>query len=236
MQIIFVALSLISAVSALPNGAPVCTVAGSAVQNQHLVRRPIDFGNNEDKGYQITLNGVILQNPVDPTFENLFQFGSENILVVTAASTTYLKGVLIIASGIGEGSENIDKKPDEILDTRTPQALTIKNNVTTKESIGCENFAVSSIVHTENSQKSSLDMYFKWPTNGQLLYLDVNIVKNNNLTVGSQYAYQKYAMRSGVPAKPPTPSPAKCGLLNLSIFCPLTFCGVFGKLIGLCDN
>jgi ABC-type phosphate transport system substrate-binding protein len=34
----------------------------------------------------------------------------------------------------------------------------------------------------------------------------------------------------------PTPSgPAPCGLLNLSIFCPLTFCGIFGRLFGLCN-
>ena len=26
-----------------------------------------------------------------------------------------------------------------------------------------------------------------------------------------------------------------CGLLNLSIFCPFTFCGIFGRLIGLCN-
>jgi ABC-type phosphate transport system substrate-binding protein len=54
-----------------------------------------------------------------------------------------------------------------------------------------------------------------------------------------------------VPTKPPTrppvvvppsvpvspvapPSQEPCGLLNLSIFCPLTFCGIFGRLLGLC--
>jgi ABC-type phosphate transport system substrate-binding protein len=43
-----------------------------------------------------------------------------------------------------------------------------------------------------------------------------------------------------IPVKPPTPQPAsspeneKCGLLGLSIFCPFSFCGLFGRLIGLC--
>ena len=48
------------------------------------------------------------------------------------------------------------------------------------------------------------------------------------------------------PALPPVPTapsapntaPVKdttCGLLNLSIFCPLTLCGLFGRLLGLCN-
>jgi phosphate transport system substrate-binding protein len=31
-----------------------------------------------------------------------------------------------------------------------------------------------------------------------------------------------------------TPTRKACGLLGLSIFCPFTFCGVFGRLLGLC--
>jgi phosphate transport system substrate-binding protein len=46
----------------------------------------------------------------------------------------------------------------------------------------------------------------------------------------------------GVPTAPvvpgtPVAAPTKdttCGLLGLSIFCPFTFCGIFGRLIGLC--
>ena len=37
-----------------------------------------------------------------------------------------------------------------------------------------------------------------------------------------------------VPFSMAPPSQEPCGLLNLSIFCPLTFCGIFGRLLGLC--
>jgi ABC-type phosphate transport system substrate-binding protein len=54
---------------------------------------------------------------------------------------------------------------------------------------------------------------------------------------------------TAAPVKPPTfppvvtapagspvasPGPKPCGLLGLSIFCPFTFCGVLGRLLGLC--
>jgi hypothetical protein len=226
MQFLLVVLSLVSAISALPNGAPACTVGSSAVRNQHLLRKPVEYGRNEDKGYRITLDGSILLNKLnDATFVNLFQFDQEHILLITADSTTHIKGILVLAStGLVDAVD--------ALDTRTPGALTIKNNVTTKESPGCENITVASIVHTNNAEKSSMDMYFKWPSSGQKLFLDVNIVKNNNLTVGSQYAYNQYPVLSGNVAV----AKADCGLLKLNIFCPLTFCGILGRLLGLCDN
>jgi hypothetical protein len=34
---------------------------------------------------------------------------------------------------------------------------------------------------------------------------------------------------------PPTGGNKKCGLFGLSIFCPITFCGIFGRLFGLCN-
>ena len=37
-----------------------------------------------------------------------------------------------------------------------------------------------------------------------------------------------------VPVAPPSEDKT-CGLLNLSIFCPFTFCGLFGRLLGLCN-
>jgi ABC-type phosphate transport system substrate-binding protein len=35
---------------------------------------------------------------------------------------------------------------------------------------------------------------------------------------------------------PTPPADTSCGLLGLSLFCPFTFCGIFGKLIGLCSS
>ena len=226
MQSILAVLALVSAVTALPNGAPVCNIGAANVQNQHLRRaRNPQTGTNESEGYQSILAGkALITIPTDPTFVNLFQFGVENSLVIQSGAGNYLKGVLIIASG--GNTEEVD-----ILDTRTPAALTITDPVGTKDSIGCENFAVSSVVHTEPSEKANLAMSFKWPTNGQKLFLDVNIVKNNNDTAGSQYYFTQYPMQAGE-----TEDDTACGLLNLSIFCPLTRCGLFGRLLGLCDN
>ena len=42
---------------------------------------------------------------------------------------------------------------------------------------------------------------------------------------------------SGKPIAPSsTPLSGPCGLLNLSIFCPRSFCGVFGRILGLCNE
>ena len=233
MQYFLSAFALISAVTALPDGAPVCNIGATNVQNKHLSRARLPTtGTNEDAGYQISLAGEpLIASSTDPTFSNLFQFGSENQLVIQSATGNYLKGILVIASG---GNE---EDPD-ILDTRTPQALTITDAVGTKESIGCENFAVSSVVHTEPSEKPNLTMSFKWPTNGQKLFLDVNVVKNNNDTAGSQYYFTQYPMTAtDIPDPNTNPDPdTNCGLFNLSIFCPLTLCGIFGRLFGLCNN
>jgi hypothetical protein len=233
MKFLLVGLAFVSAVTALPNGAPACNVGAANVQSQHLKKeRNPQTGPNESVGYQSILAGkVLIQQPSDPTFFNLFQFGKENELIIQAGAGTYLKGILVIASG-GD-TEIVD-----ILDTRTPQALTSIDPTRTKESIGCDGIQVSSIVQTEPSEKLNINMNFKWPTEGQKLYLDVNIVKNNNDTAGSQYYFTQYPMQAVVIPETPDPcTPAgACGLLRLSIFCPLTRCGLFGRLLGLCDK
>ena len=154
------------------------------------------------------------------------------------------------------------------LDTRTPLALNITDPVGTNESFGCENYAVSSISHIEPSEKNSIAMSFKWPNEGQKLFLDVNIVKNNNATFGSEFYFSQYPMvaispptstprspPTSTPRSPPTSSPRSpptssprspptsspqcvsysCGLLGLNIFCPLTQCGILGRVLGLCQ-
>jgi hypothetical protein len=225
MQFILAVLALVSAVTALPNGAPVCNIGAANVQNQHLrrARNPQTGPNEKDGLYQIILDGdVLITDPADPTFVNLFNFGVENNLIIQSAAAQYLKGILVIASG----GDSLDT---DSLDTRTPQALKITDPVGTKESIGCENFAVSSVVHTEPSEKNNLQMSFSWPTNEFKLFLDVNIVKNNNDTAGSQYYFTQYPMLAGSKV----PGCQRCGLLRLSIFCPRTRCGLFGRLLGL---
>ena len=228
MKFTIAGLAFVSAVMALPNGAPVCNIGAANVQNAHLRKdRNPQTGPNDANGYVSILDGrPLYQLPTDPTFTNLFDFGVENRLVIQSVAGQYLKGILVIASG-GD-TENVD-----ILDTRTPQALTIIDPNVTKESIGCENFAVSSVVHTEPSEKNSIAMNFKWPIYGQKLFLDVNIVKNNNDTVGSQYYFTQYTMLAGpwIVCR----LSLSCGLLGLSIICPRTRCGFLGRLLGICD-
>lgn len=224
MKFLLVTLSWVAAVTAYPNGAPVCAIGASSVQSLHLIRiRDPQSGTNEEAGYQTSLAGSpLIADPADPTFTNLFIFGVENQLIIQAGVGSYLKGIFVVASG---GDLNS-------LDTRTPQALTITDAAGTMESIGCDNFDVSSIVQSEPSEKDDIGMSFKWPTIGQKLFLDVNIVKNNNITLGSQYYYTQYAMLSESNA---TCTPASsCGLLGLSFFCPATRCGLLGRLLGLC--
>jgi ABC-type phosphate transport system substrate-binding protein len=46
------------------------------------------------------------------------------------------------------------------------------------------------------------------------------------------------AAPAGSPVASPVTAPSEdksCGLLGLSIFCPLSFCGLFGRLLGLCN-
>lgn len=231
MKVACVVLSLISAVAALPNGAPLCEIGSSNTRNQHLnkTRNPTQTSVTLG-GYKVTINGVpLVQKTVDnPDFRNLFQFGQQLDLVVSVdaesdVAAPYLKGILLIAHG-----NNPDDR--DSLDTRTPACLTPADNTTTKESLGCENFLVSSLVHTEPSEKQSLTGKVFWPVPGQTIYLDVNIVRNNNATAGSQYSFSQYALLSADIVPP------SCGLLGLSLFCPATLCGVFGKLLGLCDQ
>ena len=162
MKFLLVGSAFVSAAMALPNGAPVCNIGAANVQNQHLRKaRNATTGTNDANGYNSILDGVPLQIiPTDPTFTNLFNFGVENQLTIQSIAGQYLKGILVIASG-GD-TENVD-----ILDTRTPQALTIIDTIGTKESIGCENFAVSSVVHTEPSEKIFLAMSFKYSTSAR---------------------------------------------------------------------
>ena len=227
MKNILTGLALTIAVTALPDGAPVCNIGDANVQNKHSIEeRNLETGPIEMGQYQAILSGrLLMMFPTDPTFANLFDFSLENLLVIQSGVDSYMKGILVVASG-GDRSE-IDS-----LDTRTPQALTITDPDLTKESIGCENFAVSSIAHTEPSEKNYITMRFKWPNEGQRLFLDVNIVKNNNSTAGSQYYFTRYSMQ----AVTYFCISYRCGLLGLQLFCPLTQCGLLGRLLGLCQG
>jgi hypothetical protein len=148
MQFLLVVVSLLSVVNAFPNGTvPACVVGSASVLGLHLdeTRDPTS-GSNERGGYGVFLNGMpLVRDILDPIGSaNLFQPGVEHTLVIQSFRDAYIKGFLVTASG--GNPDNVDS-----LDTRTPQALTITNAISTQPSVGCEGYNVASIVHTEPS-------------------------------------------------------------------------------------
>ena len=218
--------AFVTTIAAFPNGAPSCGIGAANVQDQHLLgERNPKTGSIEFGRYQTILAGsAILSNPDDPTFFNLFPPVVENTLSIQSGANSFLKGILVIASG--GITDNISS-----LDTKTPGALTSSDNARTQVATGCKDENVSSISHTNNDEKRNIAMRFKWPTGGQKLFLDVNIVKSNNSTSGSEYYYTQYPLQAGSSC-----DPSNCGLLGLGIFCPLTACGLMGRLLGLCNE
>ena len=77
--IIAIVFALVSVITALPNGAPVCNIGAANVQNQHLRKaRDPKTGTIESVGYQTILSRrLFFTVPTDPTFANLFDFGIE---------------------------------------------------------------------------------------------------------------------------------------------------------------
>lgn len=229
MKVACVLLALTSAVTALPNGAPLCEIGSSNTRNKHLnITRNPKLTSVPLGGYKVTIDGIelVAKTPENPDFRNLVPFGEQVDIIVSVdpdadTPAPYLKGILLITHG-----NNLEDRDD--LDTRTPGSL-VPVSPLTKESIGCENFALASLVHEEPSEKQNLPGKFFWPVEGQVLYLDVNIVRNNNQTAGSQYSFSQYVLQTATIQAP------SCGLLGLSIFCPFTFCGIFGRLLGLCS-
>ena len=218
--------AFVSFITARPEGAPACDIGAASVQEQHLQSdRDPKTGSLEFGKYQTVLDGTaIITVQSDPTFANLFQPGVENTLSIQSGPGSFLKGLLVIASG-GE-SDEVDS-----LDTRTPKALVVTDSARTQLTPACSGFSVSSITHNSAAEKRNVAMTFQWPTGGQKLFLDVNIVKTNNSTSGSEYYHTQYPMQSDTLC-----DPSNCGLLKLGIFCPLTSCGLIGRLLGLCNE
>ena len=221
-----VALSFISAVVAFPNGAPICAIGPSVVRNEHVrISRNPQTGTIEKEGYTVLLNGnPLLDDPLDATQVNLFQFGEQGAVTILSPTGRYFKGVLMIVhDGI---ASDVD-----LLNTKEPAALNL-TDANTKPSAGCATVNVASMVQVINTQKTLVGVGLTWPVENVNLFMDTTIVINNNATVGSQYYFTQYPMRSADIVDPTGP----CGLLGLGIFCPLSGCGLFGRLLGLCDS
>lgn len=229
-QLIALIFTVISSTSVVgyPGGAPVCTIGGSAVNNLHLLkeRNPQSWNFAKD-GLFMTVGGqfAFVVDNLDPTFSNVLQAQVDNNVTVFAPNVTYMKGILAILHG-GDY---------DVVDTRTPEAI-IATDPRTYLSYGpgngCENFKVAAVIQKDASIKREIFFNMRWDTCGTKLFLDTNIVKNNNQAQGSQFYYDAFAFTAGdLPFEREA-----CGFLGLSIFCPFSFCGVFGRLLGLCDT
>jgi hypothetical protein len=188
--------SFLSAVAAYSNGAGFCYVGtGNNTNGQHLQAGRIpQTGSIDQGGYRITLNGNFLfaRTMNNSNIRNNFTCDEQLSLRVSVFAgadnpAPFLKGVFIIASG------GNPQNPDE-LDTRSPGALQPIYPIT-QESISCDNFLLASVVHVEPSEKQTVEAILYWPTSGQVLYLDVEIVQVLNATA-SKYYYSQYVMQS----------------------------------------
>jgi hypothetical protein len=76
-----------------------------------------------------------------------------------------------------------------------------------------------------------------------------SLLNGTNCKRMGTYAYRVNAAPTNTPTKTPTRAPTKtptraptkspttkCGLFGWSIFCPFTFCGIFGRWLGFCSG
>ena len=215
-MLLFSLLFLADTVSPFPDGTPNCEVGSSSTRSLHLIaaRNP-KSGQIQVGGIDVFINDVKLQ--VTTTGPNIFDFeaGVDNILSIKSSKGNEFKGVLILLS------QN---------QTNTKAALTPLPPY--QDPIACEKFPYGGYTHSEPSLKSTANGTLRWDTVGSELFsLDVNIVVVNNATAGSIYYYTNYKLRAVAPVESDA-----CGVFGLDLFCPLTFCGLFGRLLGLCSN
>jgi hypothetical protein len=102
----------------------------------------------------------------------------------------------------------------------------------------CLELGYGGITHMNPELKSNVTTTMMFDQNYDDLRFDVNIVvmNRNILEGGSAYYYSQYTMKveGAVDAatKSPTAAPTRgCGIFALSLFCPLTFCGFFSRLL-----
>ena len=217
MRLSCVLLSLIfsvAAVLALPIGAPLCNPGETNVRYQHLMRITTVFGALKEFNFTVTLDGVPLVATGAVRTINPFVIGKD-IKVQVSSPKSLLKGVLILFS----------KKGDLLFDTKKLNALTPVG--TYKAAAGCENQPRAGVSHSERSLKQTADAILRYDNASDVMLMDVTVVVQNNVT-GSVYFYSQYELKGKAAGG------GKCGLLGLSLFCPLTSCGAFGKLLKLC--
>lgn len=207
---------LLAIVSSRPDGAPSCESGTANVQSLHLdpSRNP-RTGDLSSNGFAVYLNGTLLEsgNLTSPT---LFRAHTNNDLQVKALNGTF-RGILML---LYQPAVNVHD--GEGLSASQPL----------KAAVGCVGTLTSGVTHSNNDPKGEANAIIHYDTTVGVATLDINIVVANNDIEGSAYFFQKYYLQAFGEEEEEEEEP--CGLFGLSVFCPLTRCGFFGRLFGLC--
>jgi hypothetical protein len=219
---ILIATLSIVAIHAFPGGAPICTTGSAAPQSLHLQRPNIVTGSIAKGEFLVKFNGVDISNQTSITVVT----GADVIVELTSATGLPFKGALLIVSKTA-----VDVSGKFTLSTAQATDLKISDI--------CPSEGKSGVTHVDRNIKTSVATTMKFDQTYDDLFFDVNVVVVNNDTDSfyyhSQYTFDVVAGATA-PAGAPTTGSSKCGIFGLSIFCPLTFCGFFGKLLFGSEN
>ena len=222
----FIAAVLTGAVvQALPDGAPVCDIGEAAPGSLHQspFRQP-ETGSLAAGGFQVLLDDAAL----DPAVPKAVSANQDiQVRVTSLDGTKEFRGVLLILSQAGFSS------------TIGAFQLTTDEELAVQISGPCIDDGYAGITHVNNDLKSNVTASMIFDKNYGDLKFDVNIVVQNRGPGqgGSQYFHSQYSMKveggaSSATAAPATaPTNLSCGLFGGGIFCPLTLCGFFGRLL-----
>jgi hypothetical protein len=214
----FILFTLLAAITtALPTGAPVCIIDESAPGSPHRVTRngkPFRTGPLSDGGFSVTVGGTVL----DTATPLALVAGTVYDVVFTSEDGLQpYRGVLGIVHSATYNFTTAN------FNTGTPDL---------QNSMPCSLIkGLAGVTHVSGSDKTSALAKFSVNANIDVVKFDVNIVVANNDNSGSIFYYTQYQLKVTGATNAPTPAPRSCGLLGLKIFCPFSFCGIFGRAI-----
>jgi hypothetical protein len=194
------------------SGAPVCTVGEPAPGDPHQRGAALTFtGTLASAGFSVTFDDVDIS-----TLPSIEVKTGTPVKVEVIANGVPLKGVLVIVSRPStdlSGALSLSAEESALLQVSQVCSFEIKAGVT----------------HMDESFKTMVSSTLSIDEPYADLKLDVNVVVQNNET-GSYYYYDQYTFASVGPSTGGG-TEGGCGLFGLSIFCPFTFCGFFGRLL-----
>ena len=212
---------LVTAVTSMPDGAPSCESGTANVQSLHLSpdRNP-RTGDLSSNGFEVYLNGTLLEsgNLTSPTS---FKAGTDTPIQVKAVNGTF-RGILML---LYQPSVNVHDDHPGLTPLGSLQDAPL-----------CEGTLISGITHTENSKKGEVNAILHYDNTDGVATIDINIVVANNDAEGSAYFFQKYYVQAFEGEEGHHEDEEPCGLFGLSFFCPVSRCGFFGRIFGLCTH